>query len=200
MDNIFGNYTEIPGGTHGLFSSSLLKSQIAGHLWDVKVCTVATSGGTTTYTPIAVDNGVGVKVLGFTHEDGGLQERYGKIAGVADKIGVTGSPAIVKDALLKSQEDETYFYHKPGQLAKVYEVEGDEFDPDIFGVGLHQFTNPTAVVEDAYVVVNGNGGWTAMTTKPSTSTYGFIGQVHSILKGMFYTIVNIATIQNKDVN
>lgn len=200
MNNVYGNFTEIPGGTHGIFSSALLRSTIAGHIWDCLVVSESGSGSSITRTPIAVDNGVGVKVGAFTHDDEGLQERYATIAGVADKIGVTGSPAIVKDALLKSQEDETYFYHKAGQLAKVYQVEGDEFDPDIFGVGLHQFTNPTAVANDVYVVVDGNGGWTAVTSKPSASTYGFIGQVHSIRQGMFYTIVHIATLQNKDVN
>ena len=200
MNNFYGNFTEIPGGTHGIFQSSLLRSTIAGHLWDCLVVQESGSGENFKRTPIAVDNGVAVKVGAFTHNDDGLQERYATIAGVKDKIGVTGSPAIVKDALLKSQEDETYFYHKPGQLAKVYQVEADEADPDTFGVGLHQFTNPTVVANDVYVVVDGNGGWTAMTTKPAAANYGFIGQVHSIHQGMFYSVVRIIALQNKDVH
>jgi hypothetical protein len=82
----------------------------------------------------------------------------------------------------------------------VYEVVGDEFDPDIFGVGLHQFTNPNAVAKDVYVVVDGNGGWTAVTTKPAASSYGFIGQVHSIQTGLFYSVVRISALQNVDNN
>lgn len=192
-----GNLT---GGTHGIFQSSLLVSTIAGHIWDCKVCTIDTSGSTPVYTPVDVDNGVPVCVLGETGN--GLQERYAKIAGVKDKVGITGSPALVKDARNQADASEANFYHKAGQLAKVYEVRGDAYDYDIFGVGLHQFTDASqANVEvGAYVVLDGNGKYVAQAAQPTMTNYGFVGKVHSIQTGMYYTLVRIAVIQNVDNN
>jgi hypothetical protein len=92
---IYSNLTALPAGNHGIFQSSLLKATISGHLWDCRVVDGENN-------EIPVDNGVAVKVGAFTHADDGLQERFATIAGVHDKIGVTGSPAIVKDALLAS--------------------------------------------------------------------------------------------------
>lgn len=194
---IYTNST-MTGGTHGIFQSSLLKSTLSGHIWDCLVCSVNTSGSTPVYTPIEVDNGVAVKVGDFTGN--GLQERYATIAGVKDKVGIIGSPALVKDAMTRAQADETNFYHKAGQLAKVYEVQGDEFDPDIFGVSLSAFTDASQanVAEGAYVVLDGNGKYVAQASAPTASNYGFIGRVHSIQSGLYYTVVRIAVIQNVD--
>ena len=190
--------TTMSGGTHGIFQSSLLESTLSGHLWDCLVCSVDTSGSTPVYTPIEVDNGVAVKV--GTETGNGLQERYATIAGVKDKVGITGSPALVKDAFTRAQADETNFYHKAGQLAKVYEVRGDEYDYDIFGVGLHQFTDASQanVKVGAYVILDGNGKYVAQAAKPTASSYGFIGKVHSIQTGLYYSVVRIAVIQNVD--
>lgn len=194
---IYTNST-MTGGTHGIFQSSLLKSTLSGHIWDCLVCSVNTSGSTPVYTPIEVDNGVAVKVGDFTGN--GLQERYATIAGVKDKVGIVGSPALVKDAFTRAQADETNFYHKAGQLAKVYEVQGDEFDPDIFGVSLSAFTDASQanVAEGAYVILDGNGKYVAQASAPTASNYGFIGKVHSIQAGLYYTVVRIAVIQNVD--
>lgn len=196
-------YTDaaISGGAHGIWQSSLLQSTIAGHLWDCLVVEEATDGsGNTSRTPIDVDNGVAVRVGEFTGN--GLQERYATIAAVGDKIGVVGTPAVVKDAFTRAQADETNFYNKAGKDAKVYEVDGDEFDPDIFGVGLHQFTaaSQAAVKEGAYVVVDGNGQWVAQAAEPSAATYGFIGKVHSLHVGLYYTVVRIAALKNEAVS
>lgn len=95
---IFGNLTELATGQHGIFESSLLKSTLAGHLWDCLVVTESGSGASITRTPIDVDNATAVKVGAFTHNNNGLQERYATIAGVKDKIGVVGTPALIKDA------------------------------------------------------------------------------------------------------
>ena len=192
--------TTMTGGTHGIFQSSLLESTLSGHLWDCLVCSVDTSGSTPVYTPIDVDNGVAVKV--GTETGNGLQERYATIAGVKDKVGITGSPALTKDAFTRGQADEANFYHKAGQLAKVYEVRGDAYDYDIFGVGLHQFTDASQanVKEGAYVILNGSGKYVAQAAAPTASSYGFIGKVHSIQQGLFYTLVRIAVIQNVDNN
>jgi len=191
---------QMTGGNHGIFQSSLLESTLSGHLWDCLVSTVDTTGSTPVYTPIEVDNGVAVCVGDYTGN--GLQERYAKIAGVKDKVGITGSPAIVKDAMTQAQASETNFYHKAGQLAKVYEIQGDEFDPDIIGVSLGAFTDASqANVEfGAYVILDGNGKYVAQASKPSASGYGFIGQVHSIQNGLYHTLVRIAVLQNVDNN
>lgn len=193
---IFTNLVEVPAGTHGIWRSSLLRSTIAGHILDARV--QATVGGET--VDIDVDNGVALVLKGWSHD--GLQERLAGIAGVKDKIVVVGTPAIVKDAFTKNQASETNFYVPAGKLARVYQIEADPIDGDIFGVGLHQFTNvdKTEVAKDAYVVVDGNGKWTALAAKPTMSAYGFVGQVHSIQVGDNVSVVNIFAIQNVDNN
>lgn len=193
---IYTNLEEVKHDFHGIWRSSRLRSTIAGHLFDVRV--QGTNGGL--LEDIPVDNGVAIAVTGWTHD--GLQERLGKIAGVKDKILVTANVPIVKDAFTKAQADETNFFTPAGKLVRSYQIEADAVDGDIFGVGDFQFSNqdPTDVAVDAYVVVDGNGGWTALASKPSTSAYGFIGQIHSIQKGLAYSVVNIFAIQNVDNN
>lgn len=208
---IYSNLNALPMGMHGVWESSLLKSQLSGHIWDCLVVEETTTGSgasaTTTRTPINCDNGVAVRVGDFvTGENNtqiGLQERYATIAGVKDKIGVVGSVPIIKDARTALEETEPYFYNKAGQDSKVYEVVGDEYDGDIFGVGLHQFTTATQTLAKtlgSYVVVDGNGKWVAQAAKPTASAYGFIGRVHSTWTNNDYTIVRIYAIQNKDNN
>ena len=200
---IFSNLTEREMGQHGIFEASLLKSTISGHLWDCLVVEETGSGSTLTKTPIDVDNGVCVKVGEHTNNDNGLQERYATIAGVKDKVGVTASIVNIKDARTALEATEPYFYTKAGQDAKVYEVVGDEYDGDIFGVGLHQFTAATqnlAKVRGNYVVLDGNGKYVALAAKPTLSSYGFVAQVHSTWTNGYYTIVRLYVIQNKDNN
>lgn len=199
---IFSNLTELAAGQHGIFESSLLKSTISGHLWDCLVVTESGSGANITRTPIDVDNGVAVKVGAFTHDDEGLQERYATIAGVKDKIGVIGTPALIKDNLTTFTGNESFFYNKAGNDSKVYEVVGDEFDGDIFGVTDVLFTtaSKSAIQKDAYVVVDGNGKYVAQAAKPTMANYGFVGQIHSIYTNNFYTIVRIYVLQNVDNN
>lgn len=199
---IFSNLTELAGGTHGIFESSLLKSSISGHLWDCLVVTETSSGGNITRTPIDVDNAVAVKVGDFTHKDKGLQERYATIAGVKDKVGIVGSPALIKDARSQYEASEGFFYNKAGQDSKVYEVVGDKYDGDIFGVSLNMFTtaSQTNVTEDAYVVLDGTGKYVAQAAAPTMANYGFVGRVHSIYTNNDYTLVRIYVIQNVDNN
>lgn len=199
---IFGNLTELATGQHGIFESSLLKSTLAGHLWDCLVVTESGSGASLTRTPIDVDNCTAVKVGDFTHNDNGLQERYATIAGVADKIGVVGTPALIKDARTQLEATEGYFFNKAGNDSKVYEVVGDPYDGDIFGVSLNMFTTASQanVVKDAYVVLDGNGKYVAQAVKPTMANFGFVGQVHSIYTNNTYTLVRIYVLQNVDNN
>lgn len=195
-------YTDatVIGGNHIIAQSSNLKSTISGHLFDALISEKTTVSGETKYTPIPCDNGVMVHLEIFSGD--GLQERYAVIAGVKDKVGFVCSPPLVKDATTKAQESEANFYHKAGVLAKVYEVQGDPHDPDIFGVSMEGFTeaSQTNVKVGAYVVLDGNGKYVAQAAKPTMSNYGFVGQIHSIQTGMFYTLVRIAAIQNVDNN
>lgn len=199
---IFGNLTELATGQHGIFESSLLKSTLAGHLWDCLVVTESGSGASITRTPIDVDNATAVKVGAFTHNNNGLQERYATIAGVKDKIGVVGTPALIKDARTQIEATEGYFFNKAGDDSKVYEVVGDEYDGDIFGVSLNMFTTASQanVVKDAYVILDGNGKYVAQAAKPTMANFGFVGQVHSIYTNNTYTLVRIYVLQNVDNN
>ena len=193
---VYTNLEASNAGLHGMFESSRLESTDVGRLHDVLVRDE--SGA----TPVAidVDNGVPVKVGEFTGN--GLQERYATIAGVKDEIAVIGSPALVKEAYTEGQGQPYNFYNKAGFDAKAYSVK-DEYE-DIFAVANYQFTNVdqsgnpdmTAIVRGAYVVTNGAGKWTAQATAPTAANYGFIGKIHSISVGTYYTMVRIACIQN----
>ena len=194
---IYGSLDQRPIGQHGVFEASLLKSQLSGHLWD---CLAVDNE--TDKNPIAMDNGVCVKVGAHTHNDNGLQERYCTIAGVKDKIGVTGSVVNIKDARTALEATEPYFEVRAGEDSKVYEVIGDQYDGDIFGVGLHQFTaaSQSLVRVDNYVVLDGTGKYVAQAAKPTLANYGFVAQIHSIWTNNVYTLVRLYVIQNKDNN
>ena len=201
---IYSNLNELAMGTHGIFEASLLKATISGHLWDCLVVSETTGANSEVVrTPIACDNGVCVKVGGFTGNNNGLQERFATIAGVKDKIGVTSSIVNIKDARTDLEATEPYFYVRAGEDSKVYEVIGDEFDGDIFGVGLHQFTAATqslATTRGNYVVLDGNGKYVAMNSQPTMSNYGFVAKIHSTWTNGYYTIVRLYVIQNVDNN
>lgn len=186
---IYTTMKNISQNKHGVFESSNLKSTDVGNLYDVLVRDENDK-------EIDIDNGVPVFVGPYTHNAGGLQERYGKIAAVTDKIAVTGAPALIKVAFTKAQNSILNYYNPAGEPVKSYEVVPE----DIFGVGLHQFTEGSAgkVKEDAFVVIDGKGMYVAQSTEPDATAYGFIGQVHSVSYDMLdnFTLVRIVCIQN----
>ena len=183
---IYTNLQLVEADKHGMFESSRLKASVVGHLYDAIVRDGADA-------EIGVDNGVAIKVGAYTGE--GLQTRYATIAAAGDKIAVTGSPAIVKDAFTKTQEAEYNFTHAAGKVAKAYEI----VEEDIFAVASYQFVSaPETVVVGAYVTVDGNGAWVATDADP-TATNGFVGKVHSIAANEFYKMVRIEVIQNKQM-
>lgn len=179
---IYTNLKLVEANKHGMFESSRLKATVAGHLYDLIV-------RDSNNEEIDIDNGVGLKVGAYTRE--GLQTRYATIATANDKIAVSGNPAIVKDAFTKQQEAAYNYYVTAGTPIKSYELVNE----DIFAVAQYQFTSGDPVV-DAYVTVDGNGGWIATTEEPA-DTYGFIGKVHSIASNDFYPMIRIEVIKNE---
>lgn len=192
----FVNTNGAAAGFHGLFESSRLKATDVGRIHDTLV--VSVSGNTK--TPIAVDNGVAVKIGDFTGAD--LQQIYATIAGVGDKIAVVGTDPVVKDAGTKAKEAPVYFTNKAGKISRSYEVLNDS--QEIFAVADYQFTDASAsaIQFGAYVVLDGNGMWVAQAAAPSASTYGFIGKIHSIAADSLgqYKIVRIQCIQNVQIS
>ena len=185
---IYTNYNEVPANVHGMFESSRLKATDVGALYDAIVRDDDDK-------EIAVDNGVAIKMGEYTGD--GLQTRYATIAKAGDKIAVTGNPAIVKDAFTKAQEAEYNYFIPAGKPVKAYEVLGEDYE--IFAVAQYQFTSAADTVKvGAYVTVDGNGGWTATDTNPTT-TNGFVGKVHSIAANQFYPMVRIEVLQNKQI-
>lgn len=181
---IYTNLDMVTPDLHGMWESSRVKASIVGHLYDA---IVRDNAG----TEIEVDNGVAIKVGAYTGD--GLQTRFATVAEAGDKIAVVGSPAIVKDAFTKTQEAEYNFTHKPGTVAKAYEI----VEEDIFAVAEYQFTSGNVEV-GAFVTVDGNGAYAATDTDPS-ATNGFVGKVHSIAANEFYKMVRIEVIQNKQI-
>ena len=108
----------------------------------------------------------------------------------------------IKDARTALEATEPYFEVRAGEDSKVYEVIGDQYDGDIFGVGLHQFTaaSQSLVRVDNYVVLDGTGKYVAQAAKPTLANYGFVAQIHSIWTNNVYTLVRLYVIQNKDNN
>ena len=183
---IFTNLTATEAKLHGIFESSRIKASQTGHIYDALV---KNSEG----KEIEVDNGVLIKIGDFTGN--GLQEVAATIAKVTDKVAITGAPALVKDAFTKQQSQEYNYVNIAGNPVKSYEL----VEEDIFGVASYQFTNEEEVKVNAYVVPDGNGAYTVQTEAPDASAYGFIGKVHSISVGTFYTIVRVQVLQNKNV-
>lgn len=185
-------YTNLPAveaqKMHGMFESSRLESTDVGRIYDALVV-----DNMSNKNPIDVDNGVPIKMQAFTGN--GLQERYATIADTTDMIAVVGAPAIVKDAFTTAQKQPYNFYIPAGTDAKSYQVKSDY--EDIFAVASYQFTNEANVKKDAYVVTDGKGMWTALETEPTG--YGFVGQIHSIAVGTYYTMVRILTLKNENV-
>lgn len=179
---IYTTFEAVELGKHGMFESSRLKATDIGHLYDALV--------KADDKEIPVDNGVAIKIGNFTGN--GLQEVEATIAGVNDKIAVVGSPAIVKDAFTTAQAQPYNFYNKAGVDAKAYEV----VEGDIFAVASYQFTNEAEIAFGKYVQVDGTGKWTIVDEIPET---GFVGKVHSVAVGTFYTMVRIECVQNEQI-
>lgn len=189
---VYTNLTGSDATKHGLFESSRLIATDIGRIYDVLVVDENKEG-------IDVDNGVAVKVGDFTGN--GLQERTATIAAITDRIAVIGTPANVKDAFTKAQEQATNFYNKADVDAKAYAVYAEH--EDIFAVAAYQFTeaSASAIAKDAYVVVDGKGMWVAQAAAPSETAYGFIGKIHSLSYDSLdnVTMVRIEAIQNKQL-
>lgn len=158
-------FQEVNGTMHGMFESSMLKSTDIGRIYDA----VVKEGE----KEIEVDNGVALKIGEFVGD--GLEQRYATIAKPAEKIAVTGQPAIIKVAFTKEQNQAYHFYNRAGEPVKTYEVTPD----DIFAVANYQFTDASKaeIKVGAYVSVDGNGQWVAAAAEPSTA---FVGKIHSI--------------------
>ena len=190
-------------GRHGVFESSRLKATDVGRLYDALVRAEVSNE----MVPIEVDNGVPISIKEFTGN--GLQEVYATIAGVGDKIAVVGTPAVVKDARVASDEIPSKFTNKAGRLCKAYEVLNDSYE--VFAVADYQFTDASKanVKVGNYVTIDGNGMYVAVASNASApkfagengATNGFIGKVHSIAYDNIglTTIVRIQCIQNVQI-
>ena len=194
---IYTNLSSREKNVHGMFESSALLATDVGNLYDVIVRDEDASN-----KEIEVDNGVALAVLGYTGN--GLEERYGRIAKVTDKIAVTGAPANVKTALTTEQGQAYNFTNPAGKPVKTYQIADPSVHTDIFGIASYQFTDDTAVKVKVgnLVTVDCKGAWVASeATELETlkGTNGFVGKIHSLSVGTYYTIVRIQVLQNKDI-
>ena len=199
---IYTNATAVAANRHGIFESSRLKSTFSGggRIFDALVVEETTGeNDQVVRTPINCDNGVAIKIGEMTGN--GLSEVYATIAGVGDKIAITGSPAIVKDAYVASQEANYNFFNVAGKDAKAYEIADEDYD--VFCIADYQFTSVAGdqLATGQYVVVDGNGGWEAKASA-SAATYGFIGKIYQLgFDTLNYTTkVYIQAVQNKQIS
>lgn len=168
-------YSNLTGtvGTHNIFESSNLKSSIVGNIYDVVL-------------ESDVDNGTPIKVGDYTGD--GLQLRAATVATAGDKIAVVGTPALIKSAMTKAQEDPANFYNVKGTPAKAYEIVAE----DIFAI-RKDFV--TGTVEVGATVVVDDGKYKIATG--ATTSNGFVGKVHSIAVGDYCDIVRIFVVKNE---
>ena len=192
---VYTNLASREKNMHGLFESSALLATDVGNVYDAFVRDESEK-------PIAVDNGVALKIGDYSGN--GLEERYATIAKITDKIAVTGAPAEVKTALT-TEQGQAYNYTNPaGKPVKTYQIADPSVHTDIFGIASYQFTDDSAekVKVGNLVTVDGKGAWIASEATELTNlqgTNGFIGKIHSLSVGTYYTIVRIQVIQNKDI-
>ena len=192
---IYTNLASREKNMHGLFESSALLATDVGNIYDALVRDESEK-------PISVDNGVALKIGDYTGN--GLEERYATIAKITDKIAVTGAPAEVKTALT-TEQGQAYNYTNPaGKPVKTYQIADPSVHTDIFGIASYQFTDDSAekVKVGNLVTVDGKGAWVASEATELTTlqgTNGFIGKIHSLSVGTYYTIVRIQVLQNKDI-
>lgn len=190
-------YTDLKAkekGLHGIWESSQLLSTDVGNIYDALV--------RDNETPISVDNGVALKIGEYTGN--GLEERYATIAGKKDAIAITGAPAEVKTALTKEQEQSYNYTNPAGKPVKAYQIADPSVHTDIFAIADYQFTDETKdkVAVGNLVTVDGKGAWEASEISnldTLATTNGFIGKIHSISAGTYYTMVRIQVVQNKTV-
>lgn len=192
---IYTNLKARQDGLRGMFESSNLLSTDVGNIYD---CLVRDENE----NEISIDNGVAISVGDYTGN--GLEERYATIAKITDKIAVTGAPAEVKSALTKEQEQAYNYTNPAGKPVKTYQIQDADIHTDIFAVASYQFTDATAdlVKVGNLVVVDGKGAWEAHeATELATlkGTNGFVGKIHSLAVGTYYTMVRIQVVQNKDI-
>lgn len=189
---IYTNLKAQEAEKHGMFRSSRLKATDVGRVYDLIVRDEDSDN-----KEIAVDNGVAVKVGAPTGK--GLQTRYATVAKVGDKVAIIGSPAVIKDSFTSLQAAEYNFYHKPGVVAKAYEVR--EGEAEVFGVAAYQFTTVIGSVPAVgnLVVVDGNGGYKELATGTEVTTYGFVGTVYGYETGDNETIVLIEVTKNEQL-
>ena len=193
---IYTNLKAKENAMHGMFESSLMSATDIGRIFDVIVRDESQK-------PIEIDNGVPVKIGDYTGN--GLQERYATIAKATDAIAVIGSPAEVKTALTTEQGQAYHFVNAAGKPAKAYQVNDPDVYEDIFAVASYQFTDESAenVKVGRLVVTDGKGMYVAQADETQvstlTSTNGFIGRIHSVSAGTYYTMIRIQVLQNKDV-
>lgn len=193
---VYTNLKAKESDMHGMFESSLMSATDNGRIFDVVVRDENDNA-------IAVDNGVPVVVGEYTGN--GLQERYATIAKATDAIAVVGSPAEVKTALTTEQKQAYHFVNAAEKPAKAYQVNDPSIHEDIFAVASYQFTDTSAknVKVGNLVVTDGKGMYVAQADATQlstlTATNGFIGKIHSISAGTYYTMVRIQVVQNKTV-
>lgn len=192
---VYTNLASREKNMHGLFESSALLATDVGNVYDAFVRDENEKS-------IAVDNGVALKIGDYSGN--GLEERYATIAKITDKIAVTGAPAEVKTALT-TEQGQAYNYTNPaGKPVKTYQIADPSVHTDIFGIASYQFTDDSAekVKVGNLVTVDGKGAWIASEATELTTlqgTNGFIGKIHSLSVGTYYTIVRIQVLQNKDI-
>nr|DAG77134.1 MAG TPA: hypothetical protein [Caudoviricetes sp.] len=192
---VYTNLAAKEANKKGLFESSQLLATDVGNIYDALVRDESEK-------PISVDNGVALKIGDYTGN--GLEERYATIAKITDKIAVTGAPAEVKTALT-TEQGQAYNYTNPaGKPVKTYQIADPSVHTDIFGIASYQFTDDSAekVKVGNLVTVDGKGAWIASEASELATlqgTNGFVGKVHSLSVGTYYTIVRIQVLQNKDI-
>lgn len=182
--SIYGNQTWTEQNKYMVARSSKLKASDTGHIYDLVF-----------ETPI--QQGMAVRPGDYLGD--GLQLRKGAFAKKGEAISFVCDVPLIYEEYKTSDQFEFNYINKKGKPVKTYEIVRD----DIFGVSDYGFStivdNKKGVQLNSYVVVDEAGKYKELSTKPSETEYGFIGQVMGFEKYQYDTVVLITVLKNTDV-
>lgn len=158
MASVF-DITKLTANKHGIAESTMLKSTICGHFYNMV--------GT-----VDLDNGsVSVLDVEKYKEDDVFETA---VPAKEDRIVLLLNPVKIYEETYKVMQDEEFYFNAAGEIIRAYEV----VDTDRFSLSLEAFkAEPTSeVAVGKYVVVDG-AGYKLDVVESKPEGYGFVGKI-----------------------
>lgn len=156
MASVF-DMTKLTANKHGVAESTMLKSTIAGHFYNMV--------GT-----VDLDNGsVSVLDVEKYKEDDVFEAA---VPAVTDRIVLLLNPVKIYEDTYKEMQNDEFYYNAVGELIRAYEV----VDTDRFSLSLEAFKEDAEPAVGKYVAVDG-AGYKLDVVDSKPEGHGFIGKI-----------------------